>query len=217
MNEWTEKDVKEIKEWQEKDHPRGQPDNAGQFASKTNEEKMRDAIKKYSDTPEKDMKKMGIENKQSFSNFIERVKSGKAKPGETFVLGEITDRARKDIERLTEQKLNATKHALSVDEVKHIEKGHGEQGKSDHSMASVDDYKRMANVLSDYDNVDFARNNKGEIDTTHAYLDKNGSPSKLIKFTKKYPDNEQFVVEAVNDTKGKLHIISGYKKATNSK
>lgn len=34
MAEWTEQDVKQIREWNEKDHPRGQPDNAGQFVEK---------------------------------------------------------------------------------------------------------------------------------------------------------------------------------------
>ena len=34
MAEWTEQDVKQIREWNEKDHPRGQPDNAGQFVSR---------------------------------------------------------------------------------------------------------------------------------------------------------------------------------------
>lgn len=34
MSEWTEKDVKEISGWNEKAHPRGQPDNAGQFVKK---------------------------------------------------------------------------------------------------------------------------------------------------------------------------------------
>ncbi len=35
MSEWTEKDVKEISGWNEKAHPRGQPDNAGQFVKKS--------------------------------------------------------------------------------------------------------------------------------------------------------------------------------------
>lgn len=34
--------------------------NGGQFVSKTNEEKMRDAIKKYSDTPIEDLKEKGL-------------------------------------------------------------------------------------------------------------------------------------------------------------
>lgn len=34
MADWTEQDVRQIREWNEKDHPRGQPNNAGQFVEK---------------------------------------------------------------------------------------------------------------------------------------------------------------------------------------
>lgn len=175
------------------------------------------AVKKYSDDPERDIKNMDIGKKQTISDFVTRVKSGKAKPGEKFELGKITNRAKKDIESLTGQKISAEKHAISADEVKHIEKGHGEFGKSDHSMDTAEDYERIDDVLSNYNTIDFARNKKGEIDTTNAYLDKYGKPSKLIKFTKNYPGKVQYVIEAVNDTKGRLHIISSYKKETNPK
>lgn len=154
----------------------------------------------------------GKQREKALSDFISRVKSGEAKAGETFELGEITPRAREDIERLTGQKLKATKHVIAVDEIKHIDKGHGEQGKSDRSMATIHDYAQISNVLSNYDNLDWARDKNGNIDVTNAYLDANGKPARLIKFFKKNADNEHFVVEAVNDTKGKLHIISSYKK-----
>lgn len=36
MADWTEQDVRQIREWNEKDHPRGQPKNAGQFVEKSN-------------------------------------------------------------------------------------------------------------------------------------------------------------------------------------
>lgn len=34
MTEWEERDIKQIREWNNEDHPRGQPDNAGQFVKK---------------------------------------------------------------------------------------------------------------------------------------------------------------------------------------
>ena len=200
----------------ESKHPR---DDDGKFTDgkggNDRSDKLATAVKKYSDTPKEDMESMGI-GKPSLSDFITRVKNGTAKAGETFDLGKITDRARKDIERLTGQKLNATKHVISVDEIKHIEKGHGELGKSDHSMATIRDYEQIYDVLSHYNSVDWARKKNGDIDTTNAYLDRFGNPAKLIKFTKRYPNNEQYAIEAVNDTKGKLHIISSYKKGTDS-
>lgn len=201
----------------ERKHPR---DADGKFtdgnSGNDRADKLATAVKKYSDTPKEDLESMGI-GKPSLSDFITRVKNGKTKHGETFELGEITERARKDIERLTGQKLNATKHVISADEIKHIEKGHGEQGRSDHSMSSIRDYEQIADVLSHYNNVDWAHKKNGDIDTTNAYLDREGKPARLIKFTKQYPNNEQYAIEAVSDTKGKLHIISSYKKGTDSK
>ena len=216
MSEWTEKDIKEISEWNEKDHPRDGDRKFTDGGGNTTDKKIA-AIRKYSDDPEKDMREQEIGKIRTLSDFVSRVKNGKAKSGEKFELGKITNRAKKDIESLTGQKINAEKHIISVDEIKHIEKGHGEFGRSDHSMDTVEDYERIADVLNNYDRLDFARNKKGEIDTTHAYLDKYGKPAKLIKFSKHYPNNVQFVIEAVNDTKGRLHIISSYKKGTNSK
>lgn len=59
-------------EWDESKHKRGQPDNAGQFApssgtarSKGDKEKTKEAIRKYSDDPERDIAEYGgLESKQ---------------------------------------------------------------------------------------------------------------------------------------------------------
>lgn len=56
MNEWTEKDIKEIREWNEKDHPR---DGDGKFTNgggDTTNKKIA-AIRKYSDDPDRDIAK----------------------------------------------------------------------------------------------------------------------------------------------------------------
>lgn len=161
------------------------------------------------------LQKLYAEEKQhakALSDFISRVKRGEAKAGEVFELGNVSSRTKADIEYLTGQKLNATRHVIGVDEIRHIEKGHGEQGKSDRSMSTIQDYRQISDVLSNYNRLEWARNKKGEIDTTNAYLDKSGRPARLIKFTKEYANNEQYVIEAVSDTKGRLHIISSYKK-----
>ena len=41
MADWTEQDVRQIREWNEKDHPRGQPNNAGQFVEKDASKKIK--------------------------------------------------------------------------------------------------------------------------------------------------------------------------------
>lgn len=57
--------------WDESKHKRGQPDNAGQFASndgaeqsKSDKEKTIEAVRKYSDTPAEDLAAMGLSGRK---------------------------------------------------------------------------------------------------------------------------------------------------------
>ena len=196
--------------------PKGSPEG-GQFtntAEKTADELKTDLQQKVNDNP------LIVKSaaKQMLRDFVQRVQNGQAKAGEVCELGEITDRARQDIENLTKHKLNAKKHVIGADEIKHIEKGHGSNGISDHSMAQMEDYERIVDILSDYQSVDWVYKPNGEIETTRAYLDSNGKPSRLLKFKQELENGEQYVIEAVSDTKrGELHVISSYKNSANPK
>ena len=195
----------------ERKHPR---DTDGKFTDgnggNDRADKLATAVKKYSDTPKEDLESMGI-GKPSLTDFITRVKNGKTKPGETFELGEITDRARKDIERLTGQKLNATKHVISADSVRHIDKRHGESGVADHSMSTLKDFNEIAEVLQHYDRVEYALKQNGEIEKSSKFKNSENNPAPHILYTKK-DGKTMYVVEALSDTKrGALNIVSAYK------
>lgn len=194
-----------------KEHaPKGNS-NGGQFIAQANAAKMREAVRKYSDTPAKDMESMGIARKQTLSDFVFRVKSRNARPGEIFEIGEITYRARHDIERLTGQKLNANKHVIDVDAIRHIENRHGKNGKADTSMSDIRDYEEMVDILKNYDHVDFARKANGEISYSQKYKDAQNHPAPHIVYTMKN-GKTMYLLEAVTDTKkGVLHIVSAYK------
>lgn len=160
------------------------------------------------------LQKLYKEEKQhakALSDFIKRVKSGETKAGETFELGEITSRARKDIEQLTGQKSGATKHVIDTDAVRHIELRHGKDGRADSSMSTLSDYENIMKVLHGYQKVDFARRQNGNIEYSHKFKDSNNKPVPHIMYTLKN-ERTMYPIEAVSDSKkGVLHIVSAYK------
>lgn len=147
---------------------------------------------------------------QEIADFVESVKNGNP-IAKKIVISEVTDRERKRIEELTGEKLAATKHTISINEVKHIIKRHGEKGLADKSMADIEAYKAIPDIIHNFDDIEYCYDKKGNIDTTTAYLNKNGEPSKLIRYLKKSNNKISYVVEAIADTsKNQLYIISVY-------
>lgn len=162
-------------------------------------------MKKYSDSPTEDIAAMGLSEKPSMADFVERVKSGKAKPNEVFDLGKITDRARDDIERLTGQKLNANKHVISATEIAHIWNRHGKNGQADQSMSSIKDFEDIYEVLSSYDSIELSK------EKSH-FRNAQGDKAPVIIYRKSLGGKSQLVAEAVTDgKKGQLRVITAYK------
>ncbi len=155
-----------------------------------------------------------VSRKKQVKNYVERFRAGEQVDAEIEVVA-VGDREREEIEKLTHKKVTATTHVLSVDELRHIEKRHGENGEQDHSMADVSNYQHIAEVLHDPDpnGVKYCRDKDGKIARSSKYKDKNNQPAEKVMFTKTFNNHIQMVVEAVTDTKaGKLRIISSYTK-----
>lgn len=183
--------------------PKGSPEG-GQFtntADKTADELKTDLQQQVNDNP----LIVKSASKQMIRDFVQRVQNGQVKDGEVCELGEITDRARADIERLTGQKLNATKHVISATELTHIWNRHGEFGLADHSMSTMEDFEDIVDVLQNYDNISLS-NEKSN------FRNGQGENAPIILYTKKLNNGTQIVAEAVTDgKKGKLRVISAYK------
>lgn len=125
---------------------------------------------------------------------------------------DITERIKNDVKRLAGFDATGYEIYSNTDTYRHIEKRHGENGEHDHSMADLRDVALMGFVLKNYDNAELVLNNNGEIDTTSAFSSKDGSPAKMIKFSKKILDT-MYVVLAVPENKyKKLWVISEYKQ-----
>lgn len=152
------------------------------------------------------------EQKKKVGDYVERFREGEEVESE-IVLSGVGEKEREAIEKLTGEKLTATQHVLCLSELRHIEKRHGRHGEHDHSMADIEKYEQIIEVLKNPDSVDFCLDKKGERQYSYNYRDKNNRPAKLLTFTKVYDGYEQMVVEAVCDSKyGKLHVITSYTK-----
>lgn len=152
--------------------------------------------------------------KKQVKSYVVRFRAGEQVDDE-IEIAIVGSREREEIEKLTHRKVTAKMHVLSVDELRHIEKRHGENGEQDHTMADVSNYQHIAEVLHDPDpnGVEYCRDKEGKIARSSKYKDKCNQPAEKIKFTKTFNNHIQMVVEAVTDTKaGKLRIISSYTK-----
>lgn len=149
------------------------------------------------------------EDKKRVAEFIEKKRRGE-KTQRKLMVAKVTKRARNAIENLIGQPLNALYHTLDINEFKHIEKRHGVAGKHDKSMAGIDDYTKIVDVLHNFQKVDFVRNNKGSIEYSNL-TDKNGKYAPLIEFSMFVGDKYKIVVEAITDGKGQdIKVISSY-------
>ena len=78
-------------------------------------------------------------------------------------------------------------------------------------MKDMRDVALMGYVLNNYDKAELVYGKDGKPDITYAFSDKNGDPSKLIKFSKEI-DGTQYVVVATPENKyKKLWVVSEYK------
>lgn len=145
------------------------------------------------------LKKAEEFKRDGYKNF-ERVK-----------ITDVTERIKTDVEKLAGVDATGYQIYATTDTFKHIEKRHGENGKHDQTMKDMRDVALMGYVLNNYDSVELVYNENGIPETTSAYSDKNGKPSKLIKFGKEI-DGIQYVVVATSENKyKKLWVLSEYR------
>lgn len=114
------------------------------------------------------------------------------------------------IEQLTEKNVDGYTHSIGINDLEHIERRYGIKGQADHTMADVNDIGRIRYVVENYDNIKRTVNDKGKLQFTNAYLDKEMKPVPLITYEKRV-DGHVYVVEAVADTsKKEVRVLSAY-------
>lgn len=146
-------------------------------------------------------KVMGMQNRNAASKL-------------NLPLSEVGQDAVSKINRLTGVNVAGYRHNMNGSAVNHIAERHGQAGKSDTSMANIEDIARIQYVLDRYDSLVPVLTPEGNPDVTYAYHNSDGSPAKLVKYGKRI-DGTYYVVEAAPDTASKkLQIISAYIQKT---
>ena len=181
------------------------PENALEKAAKAAESTLNDVVNntvenKETHTPEQ--LRVMEEYKNSIDDevvqFVNDAREGKTVRPITITM--VSNKAASDIEEKVGMKVYGNRVVLDANGANHIQKRHGKNGNSDHSMADDADIARMQYVLDNYDSVNFY----GEY--AEGYVDKNGKRAPKIVFEKRI-DGSYYVVEAVSDSKTKRNYI----------
>jgi len=143
--------------------------------------------------------------------FIQDVRDGRPKTKKPYTIGQVAPRTAADIEAITGVDVSGYTHKLTADAVRHIDKGHGTSGISDHSMMDDAHLARVAYVMEHYDQVELTRDQNGNIDYSDQYQNSDQSKALKVKFSKQIDGRLQYVIEAIPDSQRKsLWIISAY-------
>jgi len=150
---------------------------------------------------------------ENLVDFVQKIKTGALKSSSalSYSIGLVSNRATRDVGRLTGIDVTGYKHNIKGNTIEHIENRHGKNGEHDNSMADINDYGRIKYVLDNYDSVKVLSDDAGNITRSGEYKDSNNKPAPLIRYEKRV-NGTVYVVEAVPDTKAKkLQVVTAYK------
>ncbi len=140
-------------------------------------------------------------------SLVEKVKNKDYKDNDFVDLGIVSDKAAGEIKKILGVDVSGYRISVEARQIKHILKDHGEQGRTDHSMADDADIGKMEYVFQNFDSVvDGGR--------TEAYFEmKNGHnrTARTVLYEKEIGEKSYYIVQAVPETKRKtLFIVSTY-------
>lgn len=126
-----------------------------------------------------------------------------------ITVGFVTECMAVKIKELTGLSVEGNRIVLHADDVRHIIRRHGEQGKADHSMKDVKDIARLSYVLSHYDSILW------DGGVSRMYRTRDGKPAPQLTVIKRI-NGTYYVIEVISDAVKKRNVVvSAYlKKAT---
>ena len=190
------------------------------------DEALREAVRVHDEVG--DIKKPAQEGGEQFSEryeaaqensdiltLIEKVKSGSYSKGDAVSLGTIDAKSASEIKIITGIDVTGYEVILEPRMISHILTDHGENGKTDHSMAAASDIAKMEYALQNASSIV----DGGATSAYVSFINGRNRPAKTVLYEAPIGEKSYYVVEAVPDTtKNKLFIVSafigqqGYKK-----
>ena len=139
--------------------------------------------------------------------FYENTLAGKGTGNGVYKVSEVTGELADKLYDLTGEDFSGYVNEVNESAVRHIEKKHGPNGTSDHSLSNVEDVGRIRYILDNPDNVEYAM--KGDkIDTTASYSGSDGKPAPIVLISKKVNGTFYVAETAAENKSRKLHILS---------
>ena len=148
------------------------------------------------------------ENKVKIVDLAKKALSDRSSD-DTLIMGNTEGEAAKDIKALTGIDVSGYSQEISTHDIRHEDKRHGTPRKinkkkygerrADQVPISTQDFERIPELLSDYDNI--------ELGDPERNTDR---PS--VVYTKTYPDGVLYGVEVVIEDDKKMHYKTGWKK-----
>lgn len=131
-------------------------------------------------------------------------------------LDTVSERAASDLKSVVGADVTGYTHSIDGNALQHIEKRHGTNGESDHSMANENDIARISYVLENYDSVKPLLNADGSQKRSSMFNNADNTPAPLVLYAKQI-DGTYYAVEAAPDSAAhELRIVSAYMTNKNS-
>ena len=131
-------------------------------------------------------------------------------------LDTVPERAVSDLKSTVGIDATGYRHSIDGNALQHIEKRHGTNGESDHSMANENDIARISYVLENYDSVKPLLNADGSQKRSSMFNNADNTPAPLVLYAKQI-DGTYYAVEAAPDSAAhELRIVSAYMTNKNS-
>lgn len=149
-------------------------------------------------------------------DFAEQYFSNPNEKFRRYTISKVSDRQAQALRNIFGQDFSSFSNAINKNGVNHINKDHGADGMSDHSMQNLGDVARIGYVIDNFDTVYQLFNTDGSPALSAEFRDTNNNPAPLVKFAKKI-DGTFYVVEAVPDNRyKKVWVVSAYISKNNN-
>ncbi len=145
-----------------------------------------------------------------FLDFIKECENSTDGKIKRYNISDVSERQARELKNLTGEDFSDYKNSINSDTIKHIKKRHGENGIHDTTMSDDLDIARIGYVLKNFDSVDYARDEDGNIAKTWDVRGKDNQPAPMVIY-KLTTDDTYIAVQAVADNNyKKLWIKSAY-------
>ena len=132
-------------------------------------------------------------------NFVRDVLEGRDVT--PITVGFVSEKMAEEVFALTRVLTVGNRIVLSADDVRHIIKRHGANGKADSSMEDIKDIARLSYVLANYDLIEW------DGGVSNLYKTSNGEKAPQISIKKRI-DGTYYVVQVASDSSKKRNVIT---------